>query len=55
MSVNAIRKKVKCPFCGYEMNIVYDPGIALCRGVFAKCKGRKCGKEFEIKIGEIDK
>ena len=42
--------KVKCPFCGYEMPIKYDERESEARGLFVKCKGRKCKKEFEIKI-----
>ncbi len=42
--------KVKCPFCGYEMPIKYDKDIAEAKGLFVKCKGRNCKKEFEIKI-----
>lgn len=41
--------KVKCPYCGYEMPIFVKPP-AVCRGVFAKCKGRHCKREFEIKV-----
>ena len=41
--------KVKCPYCGYEMPIFILPG-AFCVGLKVKCKGRKCRKEFEIKI-----
>ena len=40
---------VKCPYCGYKMPIAYDKS-AICKGVFVKCKGKKCRKEFEIKI-----
>jgi len=42
--------KVTCPFCGYEMPLTYDPKTALCRGLWVRCKGRKCKKEFEVKI-----
>ena len=45
------RKKIKCPACGYEMPIFRTPE-ARCKGVFVKCKGRQCGKVFEIKIAE---
>lgn len=44
-----MRKKVKCPHCGYEMPIFYDEN-AYCKGLKTRCKGRKCKKEFEIKI-----
>lgn len=43
--------KVKCPFCGYEMPIFYIDGSSICSGVFVKCKGRNCAKQFEIKLG----
>lgn len=41
--------KIKCPHCGYLMPIFYDH-TAVCKGVYVKCKGRKCGKIFEIII-----
>lgn len=42
-------KKLECPYCGYKMPIVVLPN-AVCKGLKVKCKGRNCGKEFEIKI-----
>lgn len=42
-------QKIKCPYCGYEMPLTYE-AEAVCRGIFIKCKGRRCGKIFEIKI-----
>lgn len=42
-------KRVKCPFCGYTMPILYKES-AEASGISIKCKGRKCGKLFEIKI-----
>lgn len=48
MDVNAL--KVRCPHCGYEMPITYDPEKARCSGLFVRCKGRNCKKLFEIKI-----
>lgn len=42
-------KKVKCPYCGYEMPIRVEKE-AECHGLYIKCKGRGCKKEFEIKI-----
>ena len=42
-------KKVICPFCGYIMPITYNEE-AICKGMFVKCKGKKCKKIFEIKI-----
>ena len=41
-------KKIKCPYCGYEMPISCTE--AECKGLVVKCKGRNCKKEFEIKI-----
>ncbi len=43
-------EKVKCPFCDYEMPILYDKNNSKVKGVFVRCKGRKCKREFEIKI-----
>ncbi len=43
-------KRIKCPYCGYEMPIFYIESIAKCKGVYAVCKGRGCKKKFEIKI-----
>jgi uncharacterized Zn finger protein len=43
------RKKIKCPYCGYAMPIEREEQ-ATCKGVFVKCKGRNCGKVFEIII-----
>ena len=42
-------EKVKCPYCGYVMQIKYDES-AKCKGVYVRCKGRNCKREFEIKI-----
>ena len=42
--------KVTCPFCGYSMPIHYDPKTAKCSGIWVRCKGRNCKKEFEVKI-----
>ena len=44
--------KIKCPYCGYVMPLKVDPD-AKCKGVWIKCKGRNCKKEFEIKIGKV--
>lgn len=44
-----MQKRVNCPHCGYSMPISYTEN-AICNGITAKCKGRNCGKEFEIKI-----
>lgn len=47
--VEKTERKVKCPYCGYEMPVTYRRE-AVCRGVFLRCKGRSCKKVFEIKI-----
>ncbi len=44
------RYKIQCPYCGYKMPIQYSAGASQCYGVYVKCKGRNCGKEFEIII-----
>ena len=45
------RQKVRCPFCGYRMPVELTPD-AVARGVFVKCKGRGCGRVFEIRRPE---
>lgn len=42
--------KVTCPYCGYAMPILYDAQKGVCKGIFVKCKGRNCKKQFEVKI-----
>jgi transcription elongation factor Elf1 len=42
-------KNVTCPYCGYKMPIRFNDK-AVSKGVFVKCKGKNCKKEFEIKI-----
>jgi len=44
-----MQKRVRCPHCGYSMPILITEK-ATCTGIIAKCKGRNCGKEFEVKI-----
>lgn len=39
--------RIICPYCGYRMPIEVTAG-AVARGLFTKCKGRGCGKVFEI-------
>jgi len=41
-------RKVKCPYCGYCMPIRLAVD-AIAKGIFVKCKGKNCKKEFEIK------
>ena len=43
------RVKLRCPHCGYEMPILRDQD-SVCRGLWVRCKGRGCGRIFEIKI-----
>ena len=45
-----MEEKIKCPFCGYEMPIIYNKSQTIAKGLFVVCKGRKCKKKFEIKI-----
>ncbi|MEG2020958.1 MAG: hypothetical protein RR087_04230 [Oscillospiraceae bacterium] len=47
-------QKVKCPFCGYKMPITYDCD-AVSKGVFVRCKGKKCKKIFEIETQNDEK
>lgn len=42
-----MENNVFCPYCGYRMPLRYTPA-ARCRGLFVKCKGRGCGKIFEV-------
>ncbi len=44
-------KTVKCPHCGREQEIKYNPD-AKCQGVFVECEEVNCKKEFEIKINQ---
>lgn len=39
--------RIKCPYCGYRMPIETTEN-AVARGLLVKCKGRSCGKVFEI-------
>jgi DNA-directed RNA polymerase subunit RPC12/RpoP len=41
--------RVICPYCGYRMPIEVA-SVAVAKGLFVKCKGRQCGKRFEIII-----
>ena len=43
-------KRLNVLFAGYEMPIRYDKENSKAKGLFVKCKGRKCKKEFEVKI-----
>lgn len=43
------KNHVICPHCGYRMPILIAPE-AVVKGLFVKCKGRHCGKTFEIII-----
>lgn len=47
-------KKIRCPYCGYVMPLKADEK-AECHGVWIRCKGRNCKKEFEIKISKNPK
>ncbi len=46
-----MEKRVACPYCGYKMPIRIAESAAA-HGLFIRCKGRRCGKEFEIVIKE---
>lgn len=47
IGIEKIRKQVRCPFCGYRMPIYYKQS-AQSTGIFVRCKGRDCKKEFEV-------
>lgn len=47
-------KRIRCPYCGYRMPIEVGENAVAC-GLFAKCKGRKCGKRFEIVVPQKKK
>ena len=37
------KEKVRCPYCGHPVNAMKGKG-ASCRGIFFKCKNKKCAK-----------
>lgn len=41
------RTRITCPHCGYRMPIEAAKD-AVAKGLYVKCKGRSCGKQFEI-------
>ena len=43
------RKRVRCPYCDYRMPLDYDLTTS-CHGVYLRCKGSHCKKEFELVI-----
>lgn len=43
------KKRVICPYCNYRMPIEYDANSST-NGVFIRCKGSHCKKEFELVI-----
>ena len=43
------KERIICPYCGYRMPILRSPD-AVSHGLFVKCKGRNCGKIFEINL-----
>lgn len=47
--MRSLSKKVICPFCGYKMPVFLGPS-AVSYDVWIRCKGRNCGKLFEIKV-----
>lgn len=48
------RERVACPFCGYKMPIEKEAD-AVSHGLWVKCKGRNCGKRFEIRLPDMKK
>lgn len=47
METQSLRHKVVCPFCGQTQNVQFEEN-AVSRGIYVKCKGRHCRREFEI-------
>lgn len=45
-------KAVKCPYCGYRMPLRIVDRKAACSGIQAKCKNKKCSREFLVIIQE---
>ena len=43
------KKQITCPYCGYKMQIYADEKSEV-HGIYVRCKGRNCKKEFEIII-----
>lgn len=43
------KKKVECPYCGHPVNAMRSVD-ASCKGIFFRCKEKKCRKIFELKI-----
>ena len=43
------RNRVICPYCNYRMPIEYD-ATASSHGVYIRCKGSHCKKDFELVI-----
>lgn len=43
--------KILCPHCKCPTPIMADEN-AVCKGIYVKCKGAHCKKEFEIRINE---
>ena len=48
------RERIRCPYCGYRMPIEAAEN-AVSRGIFVKCKGRGCGRIFEIRRPQSEK
>ena len=45
------KEKIRCPYCGYKMPVEKER-TASCRGIWVRCKGKNCKKEFEIVIAK---
>jgi hypothetical protein len=43
------QKKVRCPYCGYELPIFYS-SKSEARDIYTVCKGRNCKKKFKITL-----
>lgn len=43
------KKKVECPYCGHPVNAMRSAD-ANCKGIFFRCKEKKCRRIFELRI-----
>ena len=44
-----IHNRVVCPYCGYRMPLEFGSD-ANSRGIYVRCKGQHCRREFELVI-----
>lgn len=42
-------KNVECPYCGYQLPIIYDKDTKV-SGLLVRCKGRNCKRSFILEV-----